>query len=218
MPQFAHLPLLLKPEGNGKLSKRDADLGGFPIFPLQWTDPFSGTVARGFREDGYLPEATVNFLALLGWNPGTEQELFTMDELIATFDLERIHKAGARFDIQKATWFNHQYLREQPDAVLAPVIQQQATDAGIDCPTDKALKIAALLKGRVNFARELFGEAKTIFYTPADYDQTIAATKWNADAVAAVTAFRDALLAYDGDVYGRCDQTRFVRCHAAGGY
>ncbi len=199
MPQFAHLPLLLKPEGNGKLSKRDADLGGFPIFPLQWTDPFSGTVARGFREDGYLPEATVNFLALLGWNPGTEQELFTMDELIATFDLERIHKAGARFDIQKATWFNHQYLREQPDAVLAPVVQQQATEAGFDCPTDKAMKIAALLKGRVNFAHELFGEAKTIFYTPTDYDETIATTKWNADAVNAVTAFRDALQAFDGE-------------------
>ncbi len=199
MPQFAHLPLLLKPEGNGKLSKRDADLGGFPIFPLQWTDPFSGVVARGFREDGYLPEATVNFLALLGWNPGTEQELFTMDELIATFDLERIHKAGARFDIQKATWFNHQYLREQPDAVLAPIVQQQATEVGIDCPTDKALKIAALLKGRVNFARELFGEAKTIFYTPTDYDETIAATKWNADAVNAVTTFRNSLLAFDGE-------------------
>lgn len=199
MPQFAHLPLLLKPEGNGKLSKRDADLGGFPIFPLEWTDPFSGTVARGFREDGYLPAATVNFLALLGWNPGTEQELFTMDELIASFDLERIHKAGARFDIQKAAWFNHQYIREQPDEVLAPAVHKQATEAGFACSTEKAVKIAALLKGRVNFASELFGEAKTIFYTPTEYDAAIASTKWNTDAVQAVTAFRDALLMFAGD-------------------
>jgi glutamyl-tRNA synthetase len=110
-PQFAHLPLLLKPEGNGKLSKRDADLGGFPIFPLQWQDPVSGVVARGFREDGYLKEATVNFLAFLGWNPGTEQELFSMDELVEAFSIERIHKAGARFDITKAKWFNQQYLK-----------------------------------------------------------------------------------------------------------
>lgn len=199
MPQFAHLPLLLKPEGNGKLSKRDADLGGFPIFPLQWTDPFSGTVARGFREDGYLPEATINFLALLGWNPGTEQELFTMDELIASFDLAQVHKAGARFDIQKAQWFNHQYIRQQSDADLAPAVQQQAEKAGFVCSVEKAEKIAALLKGRVNFAHEIFTEAGTIFNAPTSYDEAIATAKWNADAVKAVTVFRDALQAFDGE-------------------
>lgn len=198
MPQFAHLPLLLKPEGNGKLSKRDADLGGFPIFPMQWTDPITGQVARGFREDGYLPEAVVNFLALLGWNPGTEQELFTMDELIASFDLEQVHKAGARFDIQKAQWFNQQYIRQRPDAELTPQVQQQAEAAGYDCPREKAEKIVSLLKGRVTFAREIFGEAATIFNAPTDYDQTIAAAKWNDDAVRAVTAFRDALQNYTG--------------------
>ncbi|RYC67495.1 glutamate--tRNA ligase [Spirosoma sordidisoli] len=198
MPQFAHLPLLLKPEGNGKLSKRDADLGGFPIFPLQWTDPVTGQVARGFREDGYLPEATINFLALLGWNPGTEQELFTMDELIASFDLAQVHKAGARFDIQKAQWFNHQYIRLRPDAELAPAVQQQAEAAGYDCPPEKAEKIVALLKGRVNFAHEIYGEAATIFNAPATYDEAIVAAKWNDDAIRAATAFYDALLTYAG--------------------
>ena len=199
MPQFAHLPLLLKPEGNGKLSKRDADLGGFPIFPLQWTDPATGQVARGFREDGYLPEATINFLALLGWNPGTEQELFTMDELIASFDIAQVHKAGARFDIQKAQWFNHQYIRHQSDAELAPAVQQQAEAAGFICPIEKAEKIAALLKGRVNFAHEIFAEAGTIFNAPTSYDEAIAAAKWNDDAVRAVTVFRDTLNAFEGN-------------------
>lgn len=199
MPQFAHLPLLLKPEGNGKLSKRDADLGGFPIFPLQWTDPVTGVVAKGFREEGYLPEATVNFLALLGWNPGTEQELFTMDELIASFDLSQVHKAGARFDIQKAQWFNHQYIRLRPDAELAPAVQRRAEAVGFDCPPAKAEKIVALLKGRVNFAREIFAEAATIFNAPATYDEAIAAAKWNDDAVRAVTAFRDVLQLFAGD-------------------
>lgn len=199
MPQFAHLPLLLKPEGNGKLSKRDADLGGFPVFPLQWTDPFTGVVARGFREEGYLPEATINFLALLGWNPGTEQELFTMDELIASFDLTQVHKAGARFDIQKAQWFNHQYIRQQADSELAPAVQQQAEAAGFVCSIEKAEKIVALLKGRVNFAHELFTEAGTIFNAPTAYDEAIATTKWNDDAVRAVTAFRDALQSFSGD-------------------
>lgn len=198
MPQFAHLPLLLKPEGNGKLSKRDGDLGGFPIFPLQWTDPFTGTTSRGFREDGYLPQALVNFLALLGWNTGTEQELFTMDELIASFDLDRVHKAGARFDIDKARWFNHQYLRQQRDETLAPAVQTAAEAAGLDCSLEKAIKIARLLKGRVNFANELFAEARTIFYAPTEYDPAIVASKWNADAIKAVTVFRDALQGYDG--------------------
>ena len=198
MPRFAHLPLLLKPEGNGKLSKRDGDLGGFPIFPLQWTDPATGNTARGFREDGYRSEALVNFLALLGWNPGTEQEIFSMDELIAAFDLDKIHKAGARFDIEKARWFNQHYVRQLPDADLAPVVMHQATEAGFACSLEKAEKITALLKGRITFAGELFAEARTIFYAPTEYDPAIAQTKWNDDAIRAVTAFRNALTGYDG--------------------
>ena len=197
MPQFAHLPLLLKPEGNGKLSKRDADLGGFPVFPLQWTDPFSGVVARGFREDGYLPEALINFVALLGWNPGTEQELFSMDELIEAFDLEKIHKGGARFDIEKAKWFNHQYIRQQPNESLAPVVQKQAQEAGFDCSDERAEQIVALLKERVTFANDLFAEAKTIFYAPTHYDETVRAAKWNDEARRAVVAFRDRLAQFE---------------------
>ncbi|TAE30836.1 MAG: glutamate--tRNA ligase [Cytophagales bacterium] len=199
MPQFAHLPLLLKPEGNGKLSKRDADLGNFPVFPLQWNDKETGNVARGFREDGYLPAALVNFLAFLGWNPGTEQELFSMDELIEAFSIEKIQKGGARFDIDKAKWFNHQYIRQVADSELAPRIQMDAQAAGFDCSLEKAAKIAALLKERVNFAGDIFPEARTIFYTPDTYDETIRATKWNDDAQRAVGAFRDALRAYEGD-------------------
>lgn len=199
MPKFAHLPLLLKPEGNGKLSKRDAEMGGFPVFPLEWKDPFSGVVSRGFREDGYLPEAAINFLALLGWNPGTEQEMFTMEELIQAFSLNHIHKAGARFDIQKANWFNHQYLRQQANEELAPVLQKQAMAQGLDCSLDKATKIAGLLKERVNFAHEMLGEAGAFFHTPEQYDETIAATRWNEDAVRAVTVFREALGTYEGE-------------------
>ena len=114
MPQFAHLPLLLKPDGNGKLSKRDGDRLGFPVFPLNWQDPKSGDVSSGYREAGYFPEAVVNFLALLGWNSGTEQEIFSMDELIDLFSLDRVSKSGAKFDHEKAKWFNHQYLQQKP--------------------------------------------------------------------------------------------------------
>jgi glutamyl-tRNA synthetase len=198
MPQFAHLPLLLKPEGNGKLSKRDADLGGFPVFPLQWQDPFTGTLARGFREDGYLPEALVNFLALLGWNPGTEQELFTMEQLIEAFDIDRIQKGGARFDIEKARWFNQQYLRQRPSTALAPALQKQAQEAGFACSDEKAEQIVALLKERVTFATDIFPEAHTLFYAPTDYDEQVRTAKWNDDARRAVTAFRDALRTYEG--------------------
>ncbi|WP_128547622.1 glutamate--tRNA ligase [Larkinella soli] len=193
MPQFAHLPLLLKPDGNGKLSKRDADLGGFPVFPLQWKDPFTQAVARGFREDGYLPEALVNFLAFLGWNPGTEQELFTMDELIQAFSLEQIHKAGARFDIQKAKWFNHEYLRRQPNDRLAEAVVRQAAADGVDCPVEKAEKITGLMKERVTFAHELYAESAIFFRAPESYDPAVVSGKWNDEAVRALTAFRDAL-------------------------
>jgi glutamyl-tRNA synthetase len=186
MPAFAHLPLLLKPDGNGKLSKRDADLGGFPIFPLQWTDPFNGTVAKGFREDGYLPDAAVNFLAFLGWNPGTEQELFSMDELIQAFSLERINKHGAKFDINKAKWFNQQYLKHTPDETLA---QQYLADV----EPAKAVKIVHLLKERVTFPQEIKTEAAFLFEAPTTYDQAVVASKWNAEVSAVIAAYRDEL-------------------------
>jgi glutamyl-tRNA synthetase len=185
MPQFAHLPLLLKPEGNGKLSKRDGDLGGFPIFPLEWTNP-DGSKAKGFREEGYLKEAMVNFLVLLGWNPGTEQELFSMEELIETFTLERINKSGAKFDINKAKWFNQQYLKNYPDEDLVRMYLP-------NYETDTALKIVHLFKERVTFPQEIGEEATALFATPETYDEAIVAAKWNDDAKRGITAFKDAL-------------------------
>jgi glutamyl-tRNA synthetase len=194
-PQFAHLPLLLKPEGNGKLSKRDADLGGFPIFPLQWQDPVSGVVARGFREDGYLKEATVNFLAFLGWNPGTEQELFTMDELVEAFSIERIHKAGARFDITKAKWFNQQYLKGKTDEELADLIKEQA----VGIPHRSLLKVCHLMKDRVTFPQEILSETSFLFEAPSVYEEAIVTGKWNADAVKAITTYAEDLKVYEGE-------------------
>ena len=140
MPQFAHLPLLLKPDGNGKLSKRAADQMGFPIFPLTWTDPESKEVAKGFKESGYLPEALINFLAFLGWNPGTTQEIFSMEELIKSFSIERIGKSGAKFDIHKAQWFNQQYLRAKADEELTPYLLESLANENIPCTKEKALK------------------------------------------------------------------------------
>ncbi|WP_273211381.1 glutamate--tRNA ligase [Runella zeae] len=196
-PQFAHLPLLLKPEGNGKLSKRDADLGGFPIFPLQWTDPNTGIVARGFREDGYLKDAVVNFLAFLGWNPGTDQELFSMDQLIEAFSLERIHKAGARFDITKAKWFNQQYLKATSNEALGEILQSSG-----QWPADTSLdldKVVALMKDRVTFPQEILSEAAFLFTPPATYEEAVATSKWNADAQKAVAAYIEDLKIFEGD-------------------
>ncbi|NBB20233.1 glutamate--tRNA ligase [Runella sp. CRIBMP] len=196
-PQFAHLPLLLKPEGNGKLSKRDADLGGFPIFPLQWQDPTTETIARGFREDGYLQETIVNFLAFLGWNPGTEQELFTMDELIEAFSLERIHKAGARFDITKAKWFNQQYLKGKSDKELAAILEASHNAPAVS--HDTLLKVCHLMKERVTFPQEILSETAFLFETPTEYEEAIVASKWNADAIKAITAYVEDLKIYEGD-------------------
>ena len=193
MPQFAHLPLLLKPDGNGKLSKRDADLGGFPVFPLQWTDPETGSVARGFREDGYLPEAMVNFLAFLGWNPGTEQELFSMDELIGAFSLERISKSGAKFDIQKAQWFNQQYLRRQTDEQLAAYLLPAFEARGVGVTPEKAAQIARLMRDRVTFPQEIVEGTGFLFEAPAKYDPAVIPAKWTSEVAAVLTAYRDEL-------------------------
>ena len=193
MPAFAHLPLLLKPDGKGKLSKRDADQMGFPIFPLSWTDPKTGEVAKGFKESGYLPEALVNFLALLGWNPGTEQELFSMEELIDAFALERIGKAGAKFDIQKARWFNQHYLRAKTDRELAQFLMAGAADEGISCTEEKALPIVRSLRERVTFPSDFWEAGKIFFIAPVAFDEQIAAKKWNQEAIRVITALRDAL-------------------------
>ncbi|MFW6248434.1 MAG: glutamate--tRNA ligase, partial [Bacteroidota bacterium] len=159
MPRFAHLPLLLKPDGNGKLSKRDGDRLGFPVFPLRWKDPKSGELSSGYRESGYFPEAFVNMLALLGWNPGTEQEVFSMEELTESFSLERVGKSGSKFDPQKAIWFNHQYLLKKDTRQIANHFVDIIKEKGFDKDAATLARIVAMLKDRVNFVHEIWDQA-----------------------------------------------------------
>jgi glutamyl-tRNA synthetase len=191
MPQFAHLPLLLKPTGDGKLSKRDADQMGFPIFPLNWTDPTSGDLAKGFKESGYLPEALTNFLAFLGWNPGTTQELFSMEELIKTFSVERIGKAGTKFDIHKAQWFNQQYLRAKSDEELGVYLLDSLTKENISCSKEKADKIAGVMKERATFPIDFWEQGKFFFIAPTSFDEQVISKKWNDDAVNVLKAYKE---------------------------
>jgi glutamyl-tRNA synthetase len=193
MPQFAHLPLLLKPDGNGKLSKRDADRLGFPIFPLTWEDPETKDVAIGYREAGYLPDAFINFLAFLGWNPGTTQEIFSMNELIQEFTLERINKAGAKFDILKAQWYNQHYLRQKPADELADFLLASLADEKIPCSKEKALKIVTTMRDRATFPQDFWEQGRYFFFPPVAYDESVVSKKWNSDAVKVLSAYRDAL-------------------------
>jgi glutamyl-tRNA synthetase len=169
-PEFAHLPLILKPVGNGKLSKRDGDKLGFPVFPLEWKNP-DGTTSPGYREQGYLPEAVVNFLAMLGWNPGTDQELFTLDELVQLFDLERVHKAGAKFDPEKNKWFNHQYFLRQDNEKIAHELSHILMEKGINRPIEYVTEVVALVKERATFASELWDLSDYFFTAPQTYDE-----------------------------------------------
>jgi glutamyl-tRNA synthetase len=193
MPEFAHLPLLLKPTGDGKLSKRDADQMGFPIFPLDWNDPTSGELAKGFKESGYLPEALINFLVFLGWNPGTEQEIFSMDQLIDAFSIERIGKSGAKFDIHKAQWFNAQYLRAKSDEELINYLFESLAAEKIECSKEKALKICSIMKDRVTFPKDFWEQGKFFFSSPATYDEQVVSKKWNEDAVKVLSKFQSAI-------------------------
>jgi glutamyl-tRNA synthetase len=193
MPQFAHLPLLLKPDGNGKLSKRDADRLGFPIFPLTWQDPETKEIAIGYKEAGYLPEAFINFLAFLGWNPGTTQEIFSFEELIQEFSLERINKAGARFDILKAQWYNQHYLRQKPPEELADFLLQSLARENISCSRDKAMMIVSVMHDRVTFPQDFWEQGRFFFVSPASYEQGVVAKKWNAEAVNVLNAYREAI-------------------------
>lgn len=172
MPRFAHLSLLLKPDGKGKLSKRDGDRLGFPVFPLKWTNPETGEISRGYREDGYYPEAFVNLLALLGWNPGTEQEVFTLEELIPAFSLERVIKSGAKFNVDKAKWFNEQFLRRRTPAQLAAEFRPMLNDDFKDKFSDKYLaEVCALIKERAHFVNEFWDISKALFAAPSAYDE-----------------------------------------------
>lgn len=182
MPQFAHLPLLLKPDGNGKLSKRDGDRLGFPVFPLNWTDPKTGDVFSGYREAGYFPEAVVNFLSLLGWNPGTEQEILSMEELIQLFSLERVSKSGAKFDYEKGKWFNHQYLQLKPVEEIADIFQHMLVEKDLFEDSEKVMKIVSMVRERANFIHELWEQASFFFVAPEKYSEIAIKKRWKADS------------------------------------
>ena len=193
MPQFAHLPLLLKPEGKGKLSKRDGDRLGFPVFPLEWKDPKTGEISTGFRESGYFPEAVINFLALLDWNPGTDQELFSLDELVAAFDITRCSKAGAKFDFQKGVWFNHEYILRKSDAeiarLFAPIVANNGVDETLECVT----QVVSMMKDRVNFVKELWPLCSFFFIPPTEYDEKTVKKRWKPDSAKVMSELAEVL-------------------------
>jgi glutamyl-tRNA synthetase len=178
MPQFAHLPLLLKPDGNGKLSKRDGDRLGFPVFPLQWEDPTTKEISSGYREKGYYPDAFINMLALLGWNPGNNQEIFSMDELIEAFSLERVSKSGAKFDPDKTKWFNQQYLRKQTDKNLATEFIKELETKGIKTTLEYVEQVCRLVKEKAHFANELWDLSSFFFNKPTQYDEEVVKKRW----------------------------------------
>ena len=182
MPAFAHLSLLLKPEGKGKLSKRDGDRLGFPVFPLEWTDPKTDEVSSGFRESGYFPEAVVNFLALLGWNPGGEQEIFSLEELVKLFDVTKCQKSGARFDYQKGIWFNHEYILRKSNEEIADLFAPIVAGNGVDEPLNRVRAVVTMMKDRVNFVKELWPLCSFFFIPPAVYDEKTVRKRWKEDS------------------------------------
>lgn len=197
MPRFAHLPLLLKPDGKGKLSKRDGDRLGFPVFPLEWHDPKTGEVSAGFREQGYFPEAVINFLALLGWNPGTEQELFTLQELVGQFDISKCSKAGARFDYQKGIWFNHEYILKKTNDEIAQLFAPVVAGNGVDEPMERITKIVSMMKDRVSFVKELWPLCSFFFIPPTEYDEKTVRKRWKADSPQVMGELADLLEGLD---------------------
>jgi len=181
MPVFAHLPLILKPSGKGKLSKRDGEQGGFPVFPLQWEDPETGTISPGFREEGYLPEAVVNLLALLGWNPGTEEELFSLEQLVDEFQLEKVGRSGSRYDPDKAKWFNHQHLQRIQDSELRFAFQRHLEVHGVSCDREELQILIPLIKPRINFIHEIWDHSWFFFTPPSRYDEGVIKKRWKED-------------------------------------
>lgn len=176
-PQFAHLSLILKPEGKGKLSKRDGDKFGFPVFPLNFTDPETGNVSKGYRESGYLPEAFINMVALLGWSPADDKEILSLDEMAKEFDLHKVHKAGARFSKEKAEWFNHQYIQKTSDEELLNILKN--SDLSLNISDEKLIKIIHLMKERATFPKDIYENGKFFFEAPASYDEKASKKAWN---------------------------------------
>lgn len=197
MPRFAHLPLLLKPEGKGKLSKRDGDRLGFPVFPLEWHDPKTGEVSSGYRESGYFPEAVINFLAFLGWNPGTEREMYSIDELAELFDITKCSKAGARFDYQKGIWFNHEYILAKSAAEIAEVFAPIVAENGVDESMERITKVVEMMKDRVNFVSELWPLCKFFFVAPTEYDEKTRKKRWKEDSAQQLTELMQVLEGID---------------------
>ena len=181
-PQFAHMPLTLKPDGKGKLSKRDGDRLGFPVFPLEWKNPQTGEVSSGYRESGYFPEAFINILAFLGWNPGTEQELFSMEEMIEAFSIDRVGKAGARFDPDKAKWYNHQYLINKSDEELADIWMTQLKQHGVEADREYVIKVVGLVKERADFVEDFWTHGHFFFEAPKEHDEKMLKKKWKEDS------------------------------------
>jgi glutamyl-tRNA synthetase len=181
MPNWAHLPLILKPDGHGKLSKRDGDKLGFPVFAMNWKDPKTGDLTEGFRERGFLPEAFLNMLAVLGWNDGSEQEIFTLDELIKAFSIDRVHKGGAKFDFEKAKWFNHEWIKRSSNERLLPDVRAQFQSAGIETGDHRLLTVIGLVKERCILLPDFITQASFFFIRPSAYDMEALKGKWNDD-------------------------------------
>lgn len=209
MPAFAHLPLLLKPEGNGKLSKRDGDRLGFPVFPLEWKDPKTGEISSGYRESGYLPEAVINFLALLGWNPGDDQEIMSMDEMISKFSLENCSRSGAKFDFEKGKWFNHQYILKKENSEIAALFMPILEVHGIKADEAYVEKVVGMMKERVSFVQELWDQTSFFFIAPENYDEKIAKKRWKADSATQLSELIEVLSAREPfDVAGTEEEVK----------
>jgi len=196
-PQFAHLPLLLKPDGNGKLSKRDGDRLGFPVFPLQWKDPKSGDISSGYRESGYFKEAFINMLAFLGWNPGTEQEIFSLLEFTDHFTIDRVGKSGSKFDAEKAKWFNHKYLIEKTDDELASLFGEVLAEKGLNPHRKLVIKVVGLIKERANFVADFWAQSSFFFVAPTEYDTKIVKKRWKESTPEMMAKLKDVIANVD---------------------
>ncbi len=216
MPGFAHLPLLLKPEGNGKLSKRDGDRLGFPVFPLEWKDPATGEKSSGYRESGYFPESVANMLALLGWHPSDNREMFSMEELIEAFSLEKVSKSGAKFDVPKSLWFNQQYLQKKAPKDIMEMLRPNFAHAGYSADDSYLEKIIALIREKVSFAKEIVTEAGYFFNDPATYDADVIAKKWKPETSSRLQGFADALKGLPAFDAAIVEQTFKNFCESAG--
>ena len=217
MPEFAHLPLLLKPEGNGKLSKRDGDRLGFPVFPLQWTDPKTNEVSSGYKESGYYPEAVTNMLALLGWHPSGNQEMFSMDELIQEFSLERVSKSGAKFDLQKALWFNQQYLQQKPLNEQYEILKPLIDAKGYDTCQEYVEQVVVLMREKVQFVKDVVEEGYYFFEAPKQYDEEVVRKKWKAETNAHILGLAQAFEGLAADANAEAYENAFKSyCETAG--